>query len=759
MSLRLTIHNSVLLVFLLISVFLLALIMFTWQAFDKVNAEQEALINTQIPQMRALGVAIDEGMVLLGFASLLSHDINIDQYNQVSDQAAEVIDAMNVKLRYFDNHNQDFNGLKLLLKDTQLLTKEMGLLLALSQKKMANKAAFTSLQSKLELQMDKAIAQAERSSATVSDQARLNDTAKGVIASVKRFKDIIRFLVLIDNPELLDQEKQQHRLLVARVKNTLQVASLGQAKPPAQTLAPLQNILSDYDRLLALVEQSLALDAAMGARKEAIAQLSIRLNEDYRSTAVEANLAVESSALGLLQTISSSKKRLLIFLVIFLLSLAALFYYFFKPQIIVRLQKLNQSTRAIANGNFKSAIPLGGNDEIADMAQSLTYFREELKQKQVDQETLSVNEKTLSTIIESVSEGLFTVDVSGNIQSFNPACELIFNVDAKTVLGSSIYQFFPEQKILFTEHLRGWIENAEKGYVLCERLKVIANNYSGVSFTGSLSVTLVHLRDELIYTCFIRDITAEEFSKIQLDSLVQELSASNVDLERFAYSCSHDLQEPLRMMASFSDLLKSHLAEKGEMDETTERYLSFISEGSKNAKRLVFDILEYSRLSQGPSKKTEFVVNDIFEQIESMLHNFLEENNGQFRIENGDVKILAVPAQFKQLLMNLMINGMKYNESEQPVVTVSIIDEEQNWLISVADNGMGIDPQYQDKIFGLFTRLVSRRDYSGSGIGLSLCKKIVDKHKGTIAVTSAAGEGARFDVRLPKFSELELSAQ
>jgi len=106
--------------------------------------------------------------------------------------------------------------------------------------------------------------------------------------------------------------------------------------------------------------------------------------------------------------------------------------------------------------------------------------------------------------------------------------------------------------------------------------------------------------------------------------------------------------------------------------------------------------------------------------------------------------------------MNLMINGLKYNESEEPTVTVSLVDEDEHWLISVADNGIGIDPQYQDKIFNLFTRLVSRREYSGSGIGLSLCKKIVDKHKGTIAVTSKAGQGARFDVRLPKFNESDV---
>ena len=756
MPLRLTIHNSLLLAFLLMSLMLLASITITWRAFEQVKDQQEVLIESQIPRMQALDDAVDDGLILLGLASTLSRDIDQEEYDRISSEANALLVKMDADLAFFRENEQQFEVVAELIIDTQALLKEMQSLLQLRKAAIDNRSEFNLRQADLQRQIESANVVVRLIVAEIPDGDMSADSIEDLLFSVKRMEDIIRFLILIDSPTLLEQEKNQYRLLLNRLSFQMLAFSPDQRQGIVQALTPLQANLVEDNNLFEIVDKGLALEASLLARQEAVAQLSIRLNKEYREISLASNESVEQSAVGLLETVLSSKYRLLISSLFFLLFVLLLFYYFVRPKIIERLQKLNDSTRAIGAGDFKAAIDINGNDEISDMAKSLAYFRDELIQKQSDQETLAANEQSLSTLIKNVSEGLFTVDVAGNIQSFNPACEYIFDIDEKAVLGSSIYQFFPEQKTLFNEHQQGWVEENDQGYVLCERQKVAANNYSGANFTASLSVTLVRLREQLIYTCFVRDVTAEELSKKQLDQLVQELSESNADLERFAYSCSHDLQEPIRMVVSFSELLKKHLNDKGEMDETAERYLDFISEGSVNAKQLVIDILGYSRLSQSSSKKEWFVVAGVFEQIQSMLHNFLEEKNGQFLIENGGIQILAVPAQFKQLLMNLMINGLKYNESEEPTVIVSLVDEGEHWLISVADNGIGIDPQYQDKIFNLFTRLVSRREYSGSGIGLSLCKKIVDKHKGTIAVTSKAGEGARFDVRLPKFNESDV---
>lgn len=750
MPLRLTIHNSLLLAFLLMSLLLLVSITLTWRAFDEVEREQQYLIGSQIPKIARLGHVIDDGLVLLGLVSLLSRDMGLDEYNAISSQALDLVAHMNKDLVFLQEDSQGFTDIVQLLTDIQALEQQIDSLLMLRKDIIDNQAFFVTRQATLQQQIESAFVQIKlivSSTPVNSDAASIGED---LLFSVKRMEDIIRFLVLIDSPAFLQQEKNQYRLLVNRLSFQMLAFSIEQRREISSALSPLLASLVEENSLFDVVSDKLSFEILLLAHQEAIAQLSVRLNEEYRSISLAANTGVENNAAGLLKTISFSKNSLLIFFALFLLLIIVIFYYFVRPRIVERLQALNQSTHAIAYGNFDVVIDVGGNDEVADMAQSLAYFRDELVQKEKDQQALAANEKTLSTIIKNASEGLFTVDVYGNIQSFNPACELIFDADAKDVVGNGIEQLLPEQRAVFSHHQQEWVEEDGLGYVLCERQKVIANTYLGVSFTGSLSVTLVRLRNQLIYSCFIRDITAEELSKKQLDDLVQELSSSNADLERFAYSCSHDLQEPIRMVASFSGLLQDYLVEKGDLDETSERYLGFINQGAVNAKQLVIDILEYSRLDQGSSNKSWITVKDVFEQIESMLQNLLEEKNGQLRIENGDVQILMVPAQFRQLLMNLMINGLKYNEGERPIVTVSVLAEPDYWLISVTDNGIGIDPAYQSKIFDLFARLVSRRDYSGSGIGLSLCKKIVDKHNGTISVTSKVGEGARFDVTLPR---------
>jgi len=571
--------------------------------------------------------------------------------------------------------------------------------------------------------------------------------------AIERIRDIVDALIFINSPTFLQQEKNQYRLSINRLSFQLAEFPSGSRRELSQALLPLLDTLTDEVNIFALRQDRLQLVESLSVLQGQISSLSIRLNEQYRQISLNSSDTVETNANFLLDTVLSSKNNLLIFFAFFFLLVLLLFYYFVKPRIVERLRQLNHTTLAIANGDLATKVDVRGDDEVSDMAQSLAYFRDELVKKEKTQQALASNEKNLSTIIQNASEGLFTVDIDGRIQSFNPACELMFDANAEDVLDQSVTQILPQQISLFKHHEQQ-ISDDGFGIVVCERQKVLVNTYAGGLFAASLSVTLIRLSGRLLYSCFIRDISDEELAKKQLDDLVQELSSSNADLESFAYSCSHDLQEPIRMVASFSDLLQKHLEEQNSLDETSQRYLGFITEGSLNAKQLVKDILEYSRLEQGAGSKEWFVVNDVFEQICSMMHGMLKEKNGQFLIEGGNVQLLAIPAQFKQLLMNLMVNGLKYNKSKQPTVTVRINEEAQHWLIAVIDNGIGVDPAYHDKMFGLFARLVSRRDYSGSGIGLSLCKKIVDKHNGTITVKSAIGEGACFEVQLPKFEQV-----
>lgn len=750
MPLRLSIHNSLLAAFLLMSLLLFVSITLTWRAFDEVEREQKDLIDSQIPKIATLGHAIDDGLVLLGLVSLLSRDISLDEYNAISSQALSLIEHMTQDLFSLQEVDQDFTGFAELLVDIQALELQMASLLSLRKSMIDNQAVFAIEQATLLQQIESAFLSVKLITSATAPVGQTQQESEDILFTVRRMEDIIRFLALIDTHSFLQQEKNQYRLLVNRLSFQMLAFSPEQRREISSSLALLLDSFVSERSLFDVVADRLTFENNLQARQEAISKLSIRLNEEYHDISQSANTTVEANALGLLKTISSSKSNLLLFYVMFLLLVLVFFYFFIRPKISERLYSLNQSTLAIANSDFSVDIETKGNDEISDMAQSLSFFRDELIQKEKNQLALASSEQSLTTIIQNVSEGLFTVSVNGEILSLNPACELIFGASADQLVGQVINKYLPEQAELFANHRKYRVEDDGQGVSICERLKTMANSFSGDGFTASLSVTLIRLEDKWLYSCFIRDITLEELSKKQLDELVQQLSTSNADLERFAYSCSHDLQEPIRMVVSFSDLLRERLKKNPTLDEEGEQYLEFIAKGAVNAKQLVADILEYSRLEQGSSDKQWVVVSEVVGQIQSMVHNLLEEKNASVEIKGGEIKLLVIPTQFKQLLMNLMVNGIKYNESQRPKITVSVVDEPAHWQVSVIDNGIGIAPEYQEKAFGLFTRLVSRRDYTGSGIGLSLCKKIVEKHHGDIQVTSAVGKGACFDVIFPK---------
>ena len=221
---------------------------------------------------------------------------------------------------------------------------------------------------------------------------------------------------------------------------------------------------------------------------------------------------------------------------------------------------------------------------------------------------------------------------------------------------------------------------------------------------------------------------------------------SNADLERFAYSCSHDLQEPVRMVLSFSELLQQRIG--STLDESSSKYLGYILRGASSAKQLIQDMLAYSRLDQSTMNREWVTIGELCQKVEAATVVSREECRGEFHWSSGDLKLHVVTSQVVQLLTNLIANGLKYNKSEVPVVSLSVTLEDSSWLICVADNGIGIDSRYKQQIFTMFSRLVSKGEYEGSGIGLAICQKIAERHGGSIWVESELGRGSQFYVRL-----------
>ncbi len=253
----------------------------------------------------------------------------------------------------------------------------------------------------------------------------------------------------------------------------------------------------------------------------------------------------------------------------------------------------------------------------------------------------------------------------------------------------------------------------------------------------------------------INDISERKLAEQQLKELnlalslkADELSTSNADLQAFAYIASHDLQEPLRMVTSFLDLLERKYGNK--IDETSKQYIHFAVDGAERMKVLIKDLLAYSRVGTRALEIEKVNVSEVVEEIKQTLFNDFDDNKATLITENLPTYIMAGKTAFTQLLQNLVGNALKYQPpGNTPIITITAEQQPNHWLFCVKDNGIGLDPKFYDKIFVVFQRLHNRDDYSGTGIGLAICKKIVERYNGKIWVTSTPGKGSSFYFSLP----------
>ncbi len=254
----------------------------------------------------------------------------------------------------------------------------------------------------------------------------------------------------------------------------------------------------------------------------------------------------------------------------------------------------------------------------------------------------------------------------------------------------------------------------------------------------------------------IQDITDQKVKELQLRQMnetleerADQLAVSNTELERFAYVASHDLQEPLRTITSFLQLLKRKYTDK--LDDTAENYINFAVDGAERMKQLIMDMLEYSRVNTQIKLNEEV---DMKQVVNEVLFNFsgkIKLSDAKIEMADNLPRILAVKTQMMQLLQNLISNAMKYQKPNiPPHILVGFEDRGTEWEFFVKDEGIGIETKYFDKIFIIFQRLHSKTQFSGTGIGLAICKKVIEKHKGKIWLTSTPGEGSVFYFTIPK---------
>jgi PAS domain S-box-containing protein len=349
-------------------------------------------------------------------------------------------------------------------------------------------------------------------------------------------------------------------------------------------------------------------------------------------------------------------------------------------------------------------------------------------------------------LLEAAPDAMVVVNTDGEIVLLNVQAEKQFGYSRDELVGQQVKNIIPEG---FAERLvADALRSAEDALAqqIGTGIELSARRKNGSEFPIELMLSPLESKEGILVTAAIRDITARKAAEAHLLYKVEELNRSNEELGQFAYIASHDLQEPLRMVASYTQLLSRRY--KGKLDADADEFISFAVDGAARMQRLIQDLLMYSRVGTKGEELLDTNSEEALQQALLNLRGAIEESRAVVTHDPLPF-VLADEMQLAQLFQNLVGNAIKYQSPGIPRIHISAKQNGgKKWIFSVKDNGLGIDPQYFERIFGMFQRLHKREEFAGTGIGLAICKKIVERHGGTISVQSQPGHGSTFSFAL-----------
>lgn len=347
----------------------------------------------------------------------------------------------------------------------------------------------------------------------------------------------------------------------------------------------------------------------------------------------------------------------------------------------------------------------------------------------------------LAAIVDSSDDAIVSKDLNGIITSWNRSAERLFGYTAEEAVGQPVAKLLiPDDRQEEEPQILSRLRAGER----VEHFQTKRKRKDGTLLEISLTISPVKNLDGQIVGAskIARDITPQVRDQESLRRANDALQQSNADLEQFAYSASHDLQEPLRMVSAYGQLLRKKYIER--LDENAKEYIGFIVEGALRMERLLRDLRAFTRASVGPEGPISAI--DSQAALKSALANLkatIDENEAEITYDSLPC-VSIHQAQLEQIFQNIIANAIRYRRAESPQIHVTAVPNGKAWKFCIQDNGIGIEPAFKEQIFGIFKRLHTASEYPGTGMGLAICQRIVERAGGRIWVESEPGRGSTF---------------